>query len=355
MTGVNSLTATGTTTLAVALAGPLYATAGVVSSETTLAKARGGSGQDNSSLTFPATGTLATLAGAEALTNKTIVAGSNTITGITNAMMANMAQSTIKGRAVSAGTGVATDLTATQATAILDNMVGDSGAGGTKGLVPAPGSGDTAANKYLKAGGTWVNPSPLTTKGDVYTYSTLDARLGVGSNGQFLTAESGETTGLKWESYGVYGTANFAATDNCTWSQSSFSGVTAFPVDGDCPSPTVTGSVEAAATNLPAIQIVSAPKGAYRVTVNAAIFAPGASTRCVYVLTDGTTNTGRSEVDNTNLSSILTGTYNYASSGTRVFEIRVARTNGADVCTINIASSTSERSLYWSVERFPAY
>lgn len=40
--------------------------------------------------------------------------------------------------------------------------------------------------------------SPLTTKGDVYTYSTVDARLGVGTNGQVLTADSAEATGLKW-------------------------------------------------------------------------------------------------------------------------------------------------------------
>lgn len=40
--------------------------------------------------------------------------------------------------------------------------------------------------------------SPLTTKGDLYTYSTVDARLGVGTNGQVLTADSAEATGLKW-------------------------------------------------------------------------------------------------------------------------------------------------------------
>jgi hypothetical protein len=43
---------------------------GVMSSESTLAKVRGGSGQDNSSLNFPASGTLATLAGTEQFTNK---------------------------------------------------------------------------------------------------------------------------------------------------------------------------------------------------------------------------------------------------------------------------------------------
>lgn len=77
---------------------------------------------------------------------------------VTNAKLANMAQSTIKGRAAGAGTGDPTDLTATQATAILDNFVGDSGAGGTKGLVPAPASGDAAAGKYLDADGTWTVP-----------------------------------------------------------------------------------------------------------------------------------------------------------------------------------------------------
>ena len=40
--------------------------------------------------------------------------------------------------------------------------------------------------------------SPLTTKGDLYTYSTANARLAVGSNGDSLYAASGETTGLRY-------------------------------------------------------------------------------------------------------------------------------------------------------------
>ena len=42
--------------------------------------------------------------------------------------------------------------------------------------------------------------SPLTTKGDVYTYDTADARLGVGSNDQVLTADSAQSLGVKWAS-----------------------------------------------------------------------------------------------------------------------------------------------------------
>ena len=44
-------------------------------------------------------------------------------------------------------------------------MLGDAGAGGTKGAVPAPGAGDAAAGKFLKADASWgvpsVNPLPI--------------------------------------------------------------------------------------------------------------------------------------------------------------------------------------------------
>lgn len=48
---------------------------------------------------------------------------------------------------------------------------------------------------------TWTTPTdqtPLTTKGDLFTFTTVDARLGVGANGTVLTADSAEASGLKW-------------------------------------------------------------------------------------------------------------------------------------------------------------
>jgi len=56
------------------------------------------------------------------------------------------------------------------------------------------GTGLTFSGTTLNASGA----SPLTTKGDLYTYSTVDTRLPVGLDTQILIADSTQITGLKW-------------------------------------------------------------------------------------------------------------------------------------------------------------
>jgi hypothetical protein len=57
-------------------------------------------------------------------------------------------------------------------------------------------------NNFLADDGTYKNAaavgSPVTTKGDIYTYSTTDDRLPVGTDGYMLAANSTESTGLEW-------------------------------------------------------------------------------------------------------------------------------------------------------------
>jgi hypothetical protein len=126
---------------------------------------------------------------------------------ITNAMLAEVPTATIKGR-TTAGTGNPEDLTATQATAILNVMVGDAGAGGTKGLAPAPAAGDAAAGKFLKADGTYAAPSGTGAPADA-TYITQTSNGGLSAEQALDALGTGlvkNTTGTGVLSIGLAGT-----------------------------------------------------------------------------------------------------------------------------------------------------
>jgi hypothetical protein len=66
------------------------------------------------------------------------------------------------------------------------------------GILYFTATGAATFYDFIQAGAA----SPLTTKGDLYTFSTSDARLAVGTNTHVLTADSAEATGLKWAAAG---------------------------------------------------------------------------------------------------------------------------------------------------------
>jgi hypothetical protein len=103
--------------------------------------------------------TLATVAGTETLTNKTLT--TPTIGDFTNANHNHQNAAgggTLDGAAIASGTVAA---------ARLGVMTGDSGSGGAKGAAPAPAAGDAAAGKFLKADGTWTVPAGMP---DIYWF-----------------------------------------------------------------------------------------------------------------------------------------------------------------------------------------
>ena len=71
-------------------------------------------------------------------------------------------------------------------------------------------TGTPSSSTFLRGDGAWsaVDQSPLTTKGDLYTYDTGNARLPVGTDGYYLKADSTAATGLVWAAVAVGGGAH---------------------------------------------------------------------------------------------------------------------------------------------------
>ncbi len=94
-----------------------------------------------------------------------------------------------------------------------------------------PAAAGSSGNVLTSDGTNWnssapVSVSPLTTKGDLYTFTTVNARLAVGStNGQMLQVNSGAATGLAWSTATYPATATNAArilrSDGTNWAETT--------------------------------------------------------------------------------------------------------------------------------------
>jgi hypothetical protein len=162
-------------------------------------------------------GDIVTTDDTQTLTGKTIAGGSNTISGLTHGSQVDNPSSGVHGVVGSVvGTSDSQNLSGKTVTDVLTfsgtkfaNLIMTGTAPGTPATGDVylddgtnTGSGDPSLKRWN--GSAWVDigggtVSPLTTKGDVYTFDTDEARLpSSGVNGQVLRVNTATATGLEW-------------------------------------------------------------------------------------------------------------------------------------------------------------
>jgi len=109
-------------------------------------------------------------------------------------------------RTIATGAGLSGGGNLTADRTIAGVAFGASGSSHAMGMVPDPG-GTLGATRYLREDATWAIPSgtgggmtdPTTTKGDLIVRgAAATTRLGVGTDGWILMADSTQATGVKW-------------------------------------------------------------------------------------------------------------------------------------------------------------
>ena len=169
-------------------------------------------------------------------------------------------------------------------------------------------SGSASSSTYLRGDGAWstVDSSPLTTKGDLYVHTgSANARLGAGTNGYFLKADSTAASGLVWGAVSSYSAPTIGST-----------------------------SIASGSTN-------ATIAGLTLTTPNIGTPSAGTLTSCTGLpLTSGVTGTLPVANGGTNITSYTAGDIVYATGTTALSKL--AKGTAAQVLTMNSGATAPE-------------
>jgi hypothetical protein len=156
----------------------------------------------------------------------------------------------------------------------------------------------------------------------------------------------------------LIGGALYPATSGCQWSSTGTSFAN-FPVDSDCPTPTLYGTASAPATKVPAITFASLPPGEYLFMLNGDFQANGNNpSTCSWRVSDGTNSSPstRQSVTATAVSATtMSARLAYTSAQSNVtFNIQSAA-DTSDTCLVSADTGpgSGARELEVLVYRFP--
>ncbi len=186
-----------------------------------------------------------------------------------------------------------------------------------------------ATTAFVLANASGGTTSPLTTKGDIYGYSTTNARIPVGANDQVLTADSTAALGVAWKNGGGAGTVyyNQIASSQANLTNSYRSALTG-SVNGTNTAFTVAGSVYIA--------------GTLQVFLNGVLQVPGEA------ITETTPNSGIfTFITAPPSNSQILATYQTQSSGSGVGSVNLDSLTDVVITTPNNGQSLVYNGTSW--------
>lgn len=139
--------------------------------------------------------------------------------------------------------------------------------------------------------------SPLTTKGDLYTYSTTNDRLPVGANGYVLTSDSTQATGLKWNAVTGTGTVTSVSVTTANGVSGTVATATTTPAISltlGAITPTSVNSIVLSGSTTPTLAVTGtssisgANTGDQTITLTGAVTGSGTGSFATTIATPGT-------------------------------------------------------------------